>query len=163
MFGGIAMTAPMLVRRARGRVFALAAVAMIAAVAGCDDSTDPEDEHELHVETMRLTVGTQVVSVTDGVVTGGPLVLEVGANTVTAEFLDEDGVPDPHVTPAEFQLNVSIGLSDPFSFTRSMTNPFSGTILAAAPVTGSSISFALFHIEEQHDDFGPFPVPVNVN
>jgi hypothetical protein len=138
-------------------------VAGVLAAAGCKDSHGPHD-HEPDVVTMRLTVGTQVITVSDnGTVTGGPLVLQVGANTITAAFLGADGQPDEHVTPDEYELKVTVDGGAPIAFTRSQSNPFSGTLTATATVTGATVRFSLYHIDEGHDDFGPFPVTVNVN
>lgn len=153
----------MLNTRVSGRVALVTLAAATLLVAACSDSTDPDDQ-ENEVVTMRLTVGTQVVNVSDnGTVTGGPLVLAVGANTITAAFLKANGQPDEHVVPAEYQLNVVIDGGAPITFTRSTTNPFSGTLTASATVTGATLQFSLYHLEEDHDDFGPFPVTVNVN
>lgn len=144
------------------RRLAAFALPVLLVASACDESTSPEHD-EPEVESMRLVIGSQTVTVTPAGVTGGPIVLAVGANTITATFLNAEGEPDDHVSAAEFQLNVEVLGGAPITFQRSTTNPFAGTLTASATVQGAQLRFALFHIEEQHEDFGPFTVPVNVN
>jgi hypothetical protein len=136
---------------------------LLLVTAACDDDTTAVEE-EPEVATMRLVVGAQTINVADdGTVTGGPMTLVVGANTVTATFLGANGQPEPLVTTAEFQLNVEVLGGAPITFQRSASNAFSGTLTATAAGQGRQLRFSLFHIEEQHEDFGPFTVTVNVN
>lgn len=147
----------------RNSVLARSLVALTVGllVASCGDSTGPEEEeHEPEVATMRLTVGSQTINVAeDGTVTGGPIVIPVGNTTISAQFLLASGQPEPLVTADVFQLNVDSDNTGVAGFTR--TAAFGGSLVGTA--AGSTIlRFALFHIEEGHEDFGPFPVSVTV-
>ena len=129
----------------------------LLAVAACDDDpVEPEDPADA-VVTMRLTVGTQAINITDGNVTGGPINLSVGNMAITATFLDDAGA---QVTGLDdFELRVTSDNATVASFNR--TGAFAGNLVGAA--AGQTIlRFSLFHLEEQHDDFGPFPVSVTV-
>jgi len=141
-------------RRQRTLVAALVALSLTA----CKD--DASGSNEPDVDLMRLTIAGQVITVSDnGTVTpSGPIVLPVGTSSVSAQFLDATGVPAPQVTPVEFQLNVLPAAGAPVSFSRSTTNALAGTITASGAAEGVAIRFSLYHIPEQHDDFGPFPV-----
>jgi hypothetical protein len=152
----------MLSVQVRRRSVALIAAAFALSLAACkDDATGADDhDHEPEIEEMRLSIAGQVITVSDNgtVSPAGPIILPVGTSSVSAQFLDHDGQPDDHVTAAEFQLNVLPATGAPVSFTRSTTNPFAGTLTATTAAENVVIRFSLFHIEEQHNDFGPFPV-----
>jgi hypothetical protein len=148
-------------RSNRHRTAALVAAAILLTVSACDETLSPDGEPA--VESMRLVIGSQTVTVSPSGVTGGPIDLGTGANTVTAFFLGANGLPDPNVSAAAFQLNVQVLGGAPITFQRSATNPFAGTLTATAAVQGAQIRFSLFHIEEQHEDFGPFTVTANVS
>lgn len=136
---------------------ALAATMLLGACK--DDHAGPHD-HEVEVHAMRLEVAGQVVTVSDnGTVTPStPIVLPLGASTITATFLDDDGRPTDDVNPVDFQLNVTVPSGAPVTFTRSTTNPFAGTLQVTGSATNVDLRFSLFHLDEQHEDFGPFPV-----
>jgi hypothetical protein len=86
----------------------------------------------------------------------------VGNTTVTAQFLRANGTPDPVVTASVFRLEV-VAPAGNIAFTRSASNPFSGTIAATtATNTAIPVTFALFHVAEGHNDFGPFTVNMTV-
>lgn len=145
------------------RRFALPLVLAAATFAGaCKDSTANEEEAEPEVATMRLTVtGQAPVSVSsNGTVTGGPLRISLGQSVITATWLRADGSADPHVSTTEFQLKVTVPATiTGLAFSRSATNPFSGSLSAQAAGTVNA-QFSLLHVEENHEDFGPFTVPV---
>lgn len=136
----------------------LVAAAVLAVLAtGCKESTDPE-ENEPEVATMRLTVGTSTVTVSEnGTVTGGPLRITTADQALTATFLKADGSVESLVTAAEFRLDVTGGTG--ITFTR--TGSFAGNIRGAAAST-TNVNVSLFHLIENHADFGPFTVPVQV-
>jgi hypothetical protein len=134
-------------------------VALTAALSLGLAACSTTDAHEVEVDLMRITVGGQVVMVNStGAVTGGPISLVNGvAENVTVEFLDAamaDALA-PHAS--DFQANVTT----PGGVTFARTGPFAGTLTGTAIGT-SNTSFALFHIEEGHEDFGPFNVSVTV-
>lgn len=125
----------------------------------CDDSTEPEPEPE--VATLRLIVGgSDTIEVaTGGAVTGGPITI-AGNTTVVAEWLRGDGTEDPVVDATTFELAVEVDDESIVTFTR--TGAFAGTLNKVA-AGSTSATFALFHVEEGHEDFGPFPVSITVN
>lgn len=141
------------------RTVQLLALALVASAAAACDDDDPAgpDEDEPEVATMRLTVGASTVNVAEnGTVTGGPLVFTSGA-AVTAQFLRADGTPDPIANGAEFRLEVVP--TTPANLTFARTGPFTGTLTSTiAAGQQTTATFSLFHVEEQHNDFGPFPV-----
>lgn len=133
-----------------------ATLALFVATA-CKDSTAAEED-EPEVATMRLTVGSQTVTVAEnGTVTGGPLRISTTNQTITAAFLKADGTPETKVNAPEFELAVTGGTG--ITFTRA--SQFSGSIRGASAST-TTVTFSLFHKEENHNDFGPFPVQVQV-
>ncbi len=125
-----------------------------------DDATGLDDHDEPEVASVRLTIGGQVITISDNgtVSPSGTIVLPVAASTITAEFLDDAGAPIDELSPAEFQLNVTVAPTAAATFARSTTNPFAGTLTPAAAAENVTVRFSLFHLEEQHEDFGPFPV-----
>ncbi|MGE0160321.1 MAG: hypothetical protein AB7T31_12995 [Gemmatimonadales bacterium] len=129
-------------------------------LAGCND--DPVVEDEPEVATMRLTIGSQVVDVDDtGAVTGGPIALTTGVNpTVTAQWLKADGSAETLVTSGVFELRAEPANTAVVTFTR--TGAFAGT-LDGLTAGSTQIEFSLFHLEEGHEDFGPFDVDVTVS
>lgn len=147
-----------LLRAVRPAVAVLLATSLLTLSACKDDAVSPDDEPE--VASMRLVIGGQTITISDaGVVSPAtPLVLPLGGTTITAAFLKANGEPNDNVTTADFQLNVTIGSGIPVTFTRSTTNAFAGTLNVTGIASGVQLRFALFHIEEQHEDFGPFPV-----
>lgn len=136
----------------------LAAFALIAVTAvACKESTDPEED-EPEVASMRLTVGASTVTVAEnGTVTGGPLRISTADQALSATFLKADGTPEAKVTSAEFRLDATGGTG--ITFTR--TGAFGGNIKGASAGT-VTVTFSLFHLIENHPDFGPFPVSVQV-
>ena len=148
------------------RAAAAAVLALALFGAACSDSTGTDDdEHEPEVATMRLTIGNSTVNVSaNGTVTGGPLVIPRGATTpITASFLKADGTPDPKVTASEFRLQVTLSTGvTGITFANATPNGLNGSFTTTATATGGQIRFALLHIEENHEDFGPFPVTVQV-
>lgn len=130
----------------------------VFAVAACSDDTD---DHEVEVDFMRITAGAQQLMVNStGAVTGGPLALQAGVGrAITVDFLKADMTTDALGDEAgEFQVAVTV----PAGVTFTRTGPFAGTLTASA--AGSyDVSFALLHVEENHEDFGPFPVAVSVS
>ncbi len=140
---------------ARAMTRRYAAVLLLSLVAAaCKESTEPDDEPE--VASMRLTVGSSTVTVAEnGQVTGGPLRITTANQTITADFLKADGSVESRVTDAEFRFDITGGTG--VTFTR--TGAFAGTIRGAAAGT-TTVTVSLFHLIENHEDFGPFPLSV---
>lgn len=141
----------------RRRFAALAVAALALSAGGCKDSTSLEEEPE--VATMRITPagGAAVTVNSTGAVTGTLTVPAAGSRAFTVEFLNAAGQPDPLVDGSTFQVSVAPAAG--ISFTR--TGPFAGTLTAGAAGT-VAVQFGLLHIEENHNDFGPFTVNVTV-
>jgi hypothetical protein len=140
--------------RSARRVAMLAA--SVLAIAAC---TDDEHGHEAEVDFMRITVGAQEVMVNStGAVTGGPISIVSGAVTaVSVEFLDADMDDALGAHADDYQVNITT----PANVTFARTGPFAGT-LTGGTVGTNNLAISLFHIEENHEDFGPFNVSVTV-
>ena len=116
----------------------LAVAALLAgAVAACNDSTGPEDDHADEVESIRLTVAQGAASesftYTAGNTQRPTLVLPVGTSTVTATFLADDG--DVVEMDADDHALAIEGIVPAGAFTFTRTGAFTGTVeapLAAA-------------------------------
>ena len=136
------------------RRFAVLAASLLA-LGAC--TTD--DAHEVAVDFMRITVGAQQVTVNStGAVTGGPISIAAGAATnVSVEFLDAS-LGDALAEHAD-EFQASVTPSAGITFTR--TGPFAGT-LTGSGAGAVNVQFALLHVAENHEDFGPFPVSITV-
>jgi hypothetical protein len=130
------------------------AAAALTGISACNDSAAPEEEPE--VETLRLTVGAQVVEVNIGTgsCTGCPLQLHNGA-VVTAAFLNDEGDPDRIAVPGTFRLSVIVPTNAAgLAFQVNQASLFSGTFSATGTTSAPfNLVFELFHIEEDHDEF----------
>jgi hypothetical protein len=137
----------------------LLALTLGLVVASC--GSDPVDEEpEPEVATMRLTIGSQTYDVDDsGNLTGGPITIPVGSTSVSAQFLRADDTPEPLVTSDVFELRIEPADAAIADFTRG--GAFNGTLVGIA-AGSTTMDFALFHLDEQHEDFGPFPLSVTV-
>ena len=118
---------------------------------------EPHDE-ELPQE-MQLNLGGTLVTVSDnGSYTPNPLILPVGAYEVSVVFRDDQGEV-MEIGDDEYRLDISS--DDNSVLTYSSSSAFTGTLTASA-AGGTAIRPQLFHIQEGHADFGPFPVAVTV-
>jgi hypothetical protein len=139
----------------RRRIAAFLVLALAMTTAACRESIDPGDP-EPEVATIRLTVGGNAVTIAEnGAVTGGPLRISTTDQTLTAEFLRADGSPELLVTSQTHRLDLTGGTN--VTFTRA--SAFSGAIRGSAAGT-TTMQVSLFHLEENHPDFGPFPIQV---
>jgi len=135
------------------------ALITLVAAAACDDDPADEGDPAEAVVAMRLTVGSQTITVDEfGAVTGGPIAVPVGTTTVTAAFLDANNQVVTGLD-AEFRIDVISNNTNIATFTR--TGTFTGNLIGVA-AGQTSMEFALFHIEEDHEDFGYHDVPVTV-
>ncbi len=141
----------------RRSALALAAGAALTLTA-CKDPAGPDD-HEPHVESMRITIAGQApVTVSSSGVPSGTLTIAAGVpTTFTVEFLDESGAPDDHLEDEGFEVSVAPGAGITFA----RTGAFTGTLTGAAGGT-VAVNFGLYHIAEAHNDFGPFAVSVTI-
>jgi hypothetical protein len=144
------------------RLKLMALAATLLATASCESDLIPGLDGEPNVVAMRLSIGLQTITInSSGNVTGGPIQLPLGSTlTVSATFLDPEGDPDPNVTQASFQLNVTS--SGSVVFQRNNVNPFVGTLTAGSAGV-SQTSFTLYNLETQEQVFGPWPVTTVTN
>lgn len=141
--------------RSPRRLAALAVAVVALSTAACSD----EEDHHAEVDFMRITIAGQTPVVVNSVgVASGLLTIAQGvAAAVTVEFLDanqQDALGDE---ADEFQVNVNPGAGVTFA----RTGPFTGTLTGSAAGT-VSVSFAMFHLTDQEEEFGPFSVSVVV-
>ncbi len=145
----------------RSRLAAIAAVALLSLGASACQTTDDPDEPE--IESIRLTIsGQPSITVSSTGVQSGTLTLTQNvATTIQVEFLDASGAAGLGEHADEFQAQVTPVAGSGITFAR--TGPFAGTLTGATVGTGRGVSFSLLHIEENHEDFGPFTVNFTVN
>lgn len=147
--------------RVAPRVARVLLASLALAALACDDTTAPVQDPEPEVASMRLTVGTQTVTFNGATVTGAPILLKVGTpTTVSAVWLKADGSVDAVASSAsKFELKV-VPAASSVSYTK--TSAFAGTLSGSA-ATSTSATFALFHLAEQHEDFGPVSIAITVS
>lgn len=142
------------------RLRQLVAVATLALGLGaCKDSTGLDDEHGEEVHAMKITLanGTSVTVSETGTVTGTLTIPSGVASAFTVTFLDDAGAVVDDLPASEYQASVAPNAGITFA----RTGAFAGTLQGATAGT-VTVRFGLFHIEESHDDFGPFSVPVTI-
>lgn len=146
---------------------ALAAAAALTFAAACNDATGPDEDDHGHadeVASLRLTVtpsgGTVATyTVTNLGVAPSPLRLPVGSATVTVDFLDDAGaVISDEIHDDEYEIQF-LSLPTGVTFTRS--GAFAGTFTATTAGTGT-MQTQLFHLDEGHEDVGPWPIAVQI-
>jgi hypothetical protein len=142
-------------------LLALTLLSLVAASA-CESNPTAVDQAEASVSSVRLTVGSQTITVSNtGTVTGGPITItRLTAPTISASFLNAAGSQDPVAQGGSFQLNATPADTSTLTFTR--TSAFVGTLRGVA-AGSTNLTVSLFHITAGDSDFGPFPVPVTVN
>ena len=144
----------------RRTAFLALAVLVTATFAACDD--DPAEE-EPEVQTLTLSVGASTVTInrTTGAASG-PLVVPAGTSTITAVWRRADGSIETLVTSDEFDLKIAPTTSANLSWTAN--GAFGGTLTTTGLNTGqtSTAQVSLLHKAEQHDDFGPYTITIQV-
>lgn len=145
--------------RARPHRRAACAAALIAvACAGCGGDT-VAGASQPQIAWLQLNVANQIVEIDrNGQMIDGPIEIRAGVDvSIEATFLRLNRTPDPLVTAAEYQLNVSfVGGTASVTFTRSLTDPFAGILRSNVGNTSGTLRFSLHHVEEQKDYWGPF-------
>ena len=138
----------------RKALLGLAFVTLVA-LPGCKKDGDPE------VDQIRLTVGTQTITITAaGAVTGAPITVTHGTSVaVSAAFLKADGSAETLVVGPTFRLDVTPAAAS-VTFTR--TGDFAGTINGVT-AGSTTVGVALFHVVDGENHMGPFNVAVTVN
>lgn len=139
---------------------ATATLALTLGAAACGDDDGGPDEPEPAVQTMRLTVGGTAYDFTTANTPTIPLRTNT-ATAVSAQFLRSNGQPETLVTAEQFELRVRATAASDLTFTR--TGAFTGTLTTTRPAGQTfSGSAELFHLGEQHPDFGPRTFSVTV-
>jgi hypothetical protein len=150
-----------LASRARRQIRALDVVSL-AAVPACISQIGGAVDPEASVSSVRLTVGSQTMTVSStGAVAGGLITITRPATpAISASFLNAAGAQDPVAHGGNFQLNATSADTATLTFTR--TSAFSGTLTGVA-AGSTNLNVSLFHVTGGDNDFGPFAVPVTVN
>jgi hypothetical protein len=121
--------------------------------AGCsdDDPTEPPEEEEPDILTVRITVGTNSVTWnrTTGA-TSGDLVIPSGTSTLTAAYNRPDGTTETIVTNADFELRIAPVTGSAVAWTPN--GAFGGSLVTSGVTSGQVIpvQLQLFHLEEGH-------------
>jgi hypothetical protein len=149
------------------RTIPAALVILGLATAGCAKDDDPIPPAinpagpGTHTVRMVLTVGAQTIEVAPSAQFGSPILLPLNtATTVTARWLNSEGKDDPDASPSKYELSFTADAGVRVSFTRSTSNPFSGTLTATAATAAGGIRFGLRQVKSDRFDFGPFLVLV---
>ena len=136
-----------------GAVLIAALVAPLAVYAVEQVGVDGSDRK--FDSTITETIGGQQVNITEGA--GGSVTIPLGATAVSATFLDADG--ETLDLGSAFELRLNSTNTARVTFTRS--GPFAGT-LNGLTAGNAVVEVVLWHIEEQHEDFGPQNLTVTV-
>lgn len=129
---------------------AAATLALVGFAAACDGSSTTSDP-EPNVATVRVTVGAQVVNISETGQQTGTLTIAQGTTPVTVAWLRADGSVDPVVNSEDFEVRMIAQGSSGITFTPA--GPFAGT-LSATSSGQKVVKVQLFHLEEAHDEFG---------
>jgi hypothetical protein len=145
-------------RAGRSRLAAyvvLPLVAALSALTGC--GSDPVEPEEPEIGSIRLTVGSQTLVITEGG-PQGTLTISGASSSVSVAFFDDVG--DSMTLDAdEFELRLTPANTGVLTFTR--TGAFTGT-LNRVSAGSTTMTVSAYHKVEQHDDFGPHTVSVTV-
>jgi hypothetical protein len=127
----------------------VAALALLSIAAACKDSTGSDPEPQ--IASVRVTVGAQVVTISETGQQTGTLTVPRASTPVTVAWLRADGSADPVVNSQDFEVRMIAQGSTGISFTPA--GPFAGT-LAATTSGQKTVRVQLYHLAEQHDEFG---------
>jgi hypothetical protein len=140
-------------------------LAVLTAASGCNLFGQARDDDHVEVVSMRLTftsAGTapQVLNLTGAAGENRAVTLGVGTTTVSAHWLRADGQPDPVAHTAAFRLEATPPAGSGVTWALSSTSNHAGTLTIPGAVTNVQVPFSLFHVSENHPDFGPIPVTI---
>ncbi len=141
------------------------AVAVLAtgAFAACDDDPTTPAEEEPEVQTLTLSVGASTVTIDKSTgAASGPLLVPAGTSTVTAVWRKADGSIESLVTSDEFDLKIEPVTPANLAWTAS--GAFGGTLTTTGLSSGQSTTaqVSLFHKAEQHSDYGPYVITIQI-
>lgn len=139
---------------------ALAVAALVSSITACDgDSTGSEEEPD--IGSVRVTVGAQTVTITNNGTQTGTLTVPQGNSTVTVAWLRPNGSVESLVTSDEFDVRMTAAAGTT-GITFTPNSAFGGT-LNATSAGQKVLRLSLFHLEEQHEDFGPLNLTLTVS
>ena len=136
------------------------------ALAGCSDSTEPDDDDHAEPEGVELVVGGQVVASYDGEDQSwtGEMEVNVGQTTpgITVRFVDHHGESIP--LDDELYLEVEVTDESIAAFEQDTPGGFGGQ-LRGVTVGETGVTFKLMHGEvgSGHPDFVTMPVVTRVH
>lgn len=137
------------------RLTGLALAVSITAACGSNELPDPEPEIAKVVFSIdgveAFTVGN------GGVVTSGNTVIPIGVYQLRAAAFDQDGNAIDEVADGIFELRGTNVNPATLEFTKG--NALLTGSLSAKQGGTASIRLELWHIEENHEDWGPFTIP----
>ena len=140
----------------RAHRIALVALALGTAAACGDDAAGPDDPGA-GLATIRLTIGGMTVNLTAGGA-GAAVDIPQGNTPVSAVFLDAGG-GEVALDVAEFELRIVSSNTTRLRFVR--LGAFTGT-LEASELGTIALQVSLFHLDDDHADFGPQNLTVTV-
>ncbi len=137
----------------------------VLALGACDaGQTDPVDQ-EPEVATMIVNVnsGIDFTATANGFQLQTLSIDNAGFTINSAEFLDANGDPETVIDIEDFRLAVA-GDADggplPAGVIFTRSGPFSGSVAGIAEGQTVQVYFSLYHIIEEHEDFGPVALTV---
>lgn len=127
-----------------------AVVALAATASACsDDPTGEEPEPE--VAYVRITVGSQSVTVNAGGTQTGTLTVPRGQSAVTVAYFRDDNTVEDLVSSDEFEFRL-VPRTGTAGVTFTSSGAFGGT-LNTSTAGQKSLDVELYHLEEGHPDF----------
>ena len=137
------------------RLAALALALTVTAACGDDELPDPEPEI---AEVVFSLDGVEKFRIGDGgAVTSGNTVIPIGVHQLRAAAFDENGNGIDEVADGIFELRGTNVNPATLEFTKGNAM-LTGSLNAKQGGT-ASIRLELWHIEENHEDWGPFTIP----
>jgi hypothetical protein len=141
----------------------LALVFALSLFAGACDDDPVEPEVEPEIQSVRVTVGASSITINKTTGTpSGELSVPLGTSTVVVAWLKADGSNETIVTSDEFEAVIEAVSGSNLTF--SPSGAFGGSLTVSGIASGAAVSatVALLHIEEQHEDFGPYTFTIRV-
>jgi hypothetical protein len=152
----------------RRSLLAILVAATTTFALGCDDDPAEPEEPEPQVDRIEftLTAGqtTRTVTVNSAGVQSGVNTFPAGTTTVglSARFLKADGTVEALVTAADFELRQATGGTAGVTFMLATGQSFQGTISGLTGTGERIIQMQLWHKVENHEDFGPHPLRLQI-
>lgn len=133
-----------------------ALVLALAVTAACGNDELPEPEPEIAEVVFRIDGAVAFTVNGAGVVTSGSTAIPLGVHQLRAAAFDEDGNPVDEVADGIFELRGTNVNPATLEFTKG--NGLLTGSLNAKQGGSASVRLELWHLEEDHEDWGPFTV-----